>query len=40
MIDRALAQRLVEAGRERAREFRWEKAAAETWKVYQSLAAS
>lgn len=35
-----LAQRLVVAGLERARQFRWEKAAAETWKVYQSLAAS
>jgi glycosyltransferase involved in cell wall biosynthesis len=38
MGDTALAERLATAGRERARKFRWEKAAAETWKVYQSLA--
>ena len=40
MSDSTLAKRLVVAGLERARKFRWEKAAAETWKVYQSLAAS
>ena len=40
MSDATLAERLVVTGLERARQFRWEKAAAETWKVYQSLAAS
>ena len=40
MSDGSLAERLAVAGLERARKFRWEKAAAETWKVYQSLAAS
>ncbi len=40
MSDATLAERLVVAGLQRAREFRWEKAAAETWKVYESLAAS
>jgi glycosyltransferase involved in cell wall biosynthesis len=39
MNDVALAQRLIAAGLERARKFRWEKAATETWRVYQSLAA-
>jgi len=39
MEDRATAERLVEAGRKRAREFCWQKAAIETWKVYQSLLA-
>jgi hypothetical protein len=29
--------RLVRAGWQRVREFRWEKAAAATWKVYQLL---
>jgi len=39
MGDRAAAERLVEAGRDRAREFSWQKAASETWRVYQSLLA-
>ena len=39
MEDRNAAERLIGAGRERAQEFRWQKAATETWKVYQLLLA-
>lgn len=39
MTDRIAADQLMDAGRKRAREFRWQKAAAETWKVYQLLFA-
>lgn len=37
--DQASADRLIQAGLRRAQEFRWAKAAAETWKVYQLLLA-
>jgi glycosyltransferase involved in cell wall biosynthesis len=40
MGDAALAGQLIAAGWKREREFRWKKAAAETWKVYQSLGLS
>jgi glycosyltransferase involved in cell wall biosynthesis len=36
--DQALAERLVGCGVERTRNFSWEKAARETWAVYQRLA--
>ena len=39
MEDEASAARLQQAGLTRAQEFRWEKAATETWKVYQTLLA-
>ena len=39
MEDGAAAARLVEAGHKRVREFSWQKAAGETWKVYQLLMA-
>lgn len=38
MEDEAAAQRLVQAGYRRAQQFRWAKAAAQTWEVYQLLA--
>ena len=39
MGDRASAERLTQAGFQRAKEFQWQKTAAETWKVYQLLRA-
>ena len=39
MEDQMAAERLVDAGHKRAREFSWQKAAIETWKVYQLLMA-
>jgi glycosyltransferase involved in cell wall biosynthesis len=38
MGDQGLAERLVRCGIERAKDFSWEKAARETWGVYQQLA--
>ena len=38
MADQALGQQLIARGQARVREFRWEKAAGETWQVYRSLA--
>ena len=37
MEDPSLAERFVQAGRIRAQEFRWQKAADGTWRVYQML---
>ena len=39
MEDQIAAGQMVDAGRKRAREFSWQKAAIETWKVYQLLMA-
>lgn len=39
MKDQTAAERLVQAGLNRAQEFRWRQAAAETWKVYRLLQA-
>jgi glycosyltransferase involved in cell wall biosynthesis len=37
MADPIAVERLVDAGRKRTKEFRWQKAALETWKIYQLL---
>ncbi len=39
MQDASMAERLVQAGFNRAREFSWTKAATQTWAVYQKLLA-
>jgi glycosyltransferase involved in cell wall biosynthesis len=37
MVDDGLRERLIERGLDRAAQFSWEKAAEQTWKVYQGL---
>ena len=39
MADPIVSKQLIDAGRKRAKEFRWQKAAIETWEVYQLLLA-